>query len=363
MIVVMKLDATEEEIERVEKRLKELGYRAHLIRGVERIVIGAVGNKKREDVSTLALLPGVEKIVPVMAPYKLVSREVKMEKTLVDLGDGVVIGGAEIVVMAGPCAVEDEESLVEVARAVALAGAKILRGGAFKPRTSPYSFQGLEEEGLKLLAEAREKTGLKIVTEVTNPQDVELVASYADLLQVGARNMQNYPLLRELGRQKRPVLLKRGLSATVEEWLMAAEYILAEGNYNVILCERGIRTFESYTRNTLDISAVPLVKGLSHLPVIVDPSHSSGDRKLVPSLSKAAVAAGADGLLVEVHPRPEMALCDGPQSLTPPDFRSLMAELEVIACACGRSLKGPSFFPRGENCTQEPVGARGEVAR
>jgi len=341
MIVVMKLDATKEQIETVEKRLDDMGYSSHLIQGVERIVIGAVGDKKHEGASSLTLLPGVEKIVPVMAPFKLVSREVKPEKSRVDLGDGVIIGGEEIVTMAGPCAVEDEEGLFEVAEKIAAAGGKILRGGAFKPRTSPYSFQGLEEEGLKLLAEAREKTGLKIVTEVVNPQDVELLASYADLIQVGARNMQNFALLRDLGRQPCPILLKRGLSATIEEWLMAAEYIMAEGNYNVVLCERGIRTFESYTRNTLDISAVPLVNRLSHLPVVVDPSHSSGDRGLVPALSKAAIAAGTDGLLIEVHPKPEMAMCDGPQSLTPADFQQLMQELQVIAQACGRSVSAP----------------------
>lgn len=341
MIVVMKLEATPEQIAAVEERLEVMGYSSHLIQGVERIVIGAVGDKKHEGASSLSLLPGVEKLVPVMAPYKLVSREVKSEKSLVDLGCGVVFGGEEVVVMAGPCAVEDEAGLFEVAEKVAAAGGKVLRGGAFKPRTSPYSFQGLEEDGLKLLAEAREQTGLKIVTEVINPQDVELLSAYADLIQVGARNMQNFALLRELGRQPRPVLLKRGLSATIEEWLMAAEYILAEGNYNVILCERGIRTFESYTRNTLDISAVPLVNRLSHLPVVVDPSHSSGDRELVPALSKASVAAGADGLLIEVHPRPELAMCDGPQSLTPEDFARLMQQLHLLAGVCGRTVRAP----------------------
>ncbi len=338
MIIVMKLDVAEEDIKRVEEQLEELGYASHLIRGVDRIVIGAVGDKKREGASSLELLPGVEKVVPVMAPYKLVSREVKPENSLIDIGDGVVFGSQELVVMAGPCAVEDEERLFTVAEKVAAAGARLLRGGAFKPRTSPYSFQGLEEEGLKLLAQARQKTGLKIVTEVVNPQDVELVSSYADILQVGARNMQNYVLLRELGRQSRPVLLKRGLSATIEEWLMSAEYILSEGNYSVILCERGIRTFENYTRSTLDISAVPVVKGRSHLPIVVDPSHSSGDRKLVPALSRASIAAGADGLLIEVHPQPEKAMCDGPQSLTPHDFEILMGELRALAPLCGRRL-------------------------
>ncbi len=342
MIVVMKLEATRDQISTVEERLAAMGYSSHLIQGVERIVIGAVGDKKHEGMSSLTLLPGVEKLVPVMAPYKLVSREVKSEKSIIDLGCGVLIGGEEIVVMAGPCAVEDEAGLFEVAEKVSAAGGKVLRGGAFKPRTSPYAFQGLEEDGLKLLAEARERTGLKIVTEVINPQDVELLAGYADLIQVGARNMQNFALLRELGRQPRPVLLKRGLSATIEEWLMAAEYILSEGNYNVILCERGIRTFESYTRNTLDISAVPLVQRLSHLPVMVDPSHSSGDRELVPALSRASIAAGADSLLIEVHPRPETAMCDGPQSLAPVDFARLMQELQLIARACGRYVGVPA---------------------
>ncbi len=339
MVIVMKLDATEKDIAKVEEKLAEHGFRAHLIRGVERIVIGAVGEKKREVViDSLEMLPQVEKVVPIMSPYKLVSHTVKREKTLIDLGDGVVVGGKEIVVMAGPCAVENEENLCEVAEKVATAGAKVLRGGAFKPRTSPYSFQGLEEKGLEMMARARERTGLKIVTEIINAQDVPLVSAYADILQVGARNMQNFTLLKELGKQNRPVLLKRGLSATIEEWLMAAEYILSEGNYNVILCERGIRTFEQYTRNTLDVSAIPLVNIYSHLPVIADPSHSSGERRLVPALSRAAVAAGADGLLVEVHPYPEKALCDGPQSLTPQDFSLLMADLRKVALACGRTL-------------------------
>lgn len=340
MVIVMKLNATAEDIDRVEKKLNEHGYHGHLIRGVERIVIGAVGDQNRDRViASLEILPQVEKVVPIMSPYKLVSQEVKKEKTRIDLGDGVVIGGEEIVVMAGPCAVENEQRLCETAEKVAAAGAKMLRGGAFKPRTSPYSFQGLEKEGLELMAQARKRTGLKIVTEVVNPQDVSLVGEYADVLQVGARNMQNFSLLRELGKQRRPVLLKRGLSATIEEWLMAAEYIFSEGNYNVILCERGIRTFEQYTRNTLDISAIPLAGIYSHLPVIADPSHSSGEKRIVPALSRAALAAGADGLLVEVHPQPDQALCDGAQSLTPEEFSRLMSELESIAHACGRTMK------------------------
>ncbi|HHX77576.1 MAG TPA: 3-deoxy-7-phosphoheptulonate synthase, partial [Firmicutes bacterium] len=292
-----------------------------------------------EDPAWLNTLPGVLKVMPVLHPYKLVSREVKEEDTLVRIRN-VVIGGKEIVVMAGPCAVESEEQLLKTARAVKEKGAKILRGGAFKPRTSPYKFQGMAEEGLKLLREAAGETGLLIVTEVLTPSEVELVGRYSDILQIGARNMQNYPLLKEAGMSGKPVLLKRGMAASLEEWLMAAEYIMAEGNYDVILCERGIRTFETATRYTLDISAVPLVKRLSHLPVVVDPSHSAGDWRLVPSLSRAAVAAGADGLLIEVHPDPPRALCDGPQSLTPERFGSLMAELSPVAAAVGRALPG-----------------------
>lgn len=338
MIVVMEQHSGEEQIRAVEERLKELGYQSHLIRGVERIVIGAIGNKSPDSLAVLERMAGVEKLVPVMAPYKLVSREVKIEDTVVQIGD-IAVGGPRLTVMAGPCAVESAEQLLTAAEAVKKAGAVILRGGAYKPRTSPYSFQGLEEEGLKMLAEVRRLTGLKVVTEVMDPHDVSLVSSYADILQVGARNMQNFPLLREVGVSHHPVLLKRGLAATVEEWLMAAEYILAEGNYNVILCERGIRTYENYTRNTLDISAIPLVKRLSHLPVIADPSHSSGNWRLVAPLAKAAVAAGADGLIIEVHPNPQQALCDGPQSLTPEKFDCLMQELEPLAAAVGRYVR------------------------
>jgi len=339
VILVMNQEATEKEIEKVKKQITDMGYHSHIIKSAGKILIDATGGKNHEGSTNLLLLPGVEKVVPLKTPYKLVSREVKKEKSIVDLGNGITIGGEEVIVMAGPCAVENEEMLFNIAEKVAEAGAKILRGGAFKPRTSPYSFQGLEEEGLKLLAEARKRTGLKVVTEVITPQDVELVSFYADILQVGARNMHNYPLLRKLGKQKQPVLLKRGFSATIEEWLMSAEYILAGGNFNVILCERGIRTFEHYTRNTLDISAVPLVNSLSHLPVMVDPSHSSGDSKLVPALSRAAIASGADGLLIEVHPEPQKAYCDGDQSLTIKDFCLLMKSLQSIAAACGRTLQ------------------------
>ncbi len=350
MIVVMKLTATGSEIEKVEQRLQQMGFKSHLIQGVERIVIGAVGEKKVAFPTGLEMLPGVEKVVPVMAPYKLVSREAREENSLIPVGD-LLLGGKQLVVSAGPCAVESEDQLITIARQVQAAGAHILRGGAFKPRTSPYSFQGLEKEGLTMLARAREETGLKVVTEVLTPQDVELVAMYSDILQVGARNMQNFPLLKELGRVGKPVLLKRGLAATVEEWLMAAEYILAEGNYAVILCERGIRTFETATRSTLDISAIPLAKLWSHLPVIVDPCHSSGSWRLALPLSLAAVAAGADGLMIEVHHKPAEALCDGPQSLTPANFRQLMDSVARIAPAVGRYLAAPA----GEHQEQEAV--------
>lgn len=353
MIVVMKLSAEREQIERVEQRLAEMGYRTQLIQGVERIVIGAVGEKKITFPTGLEILPGVEKVVPVMSPYKLVSRESKAENTGVEVGP-VRVGGPGLVIMAGPCAVESESQLLTTARLVKEAGAQILRGGAFKPRTSPYSFQGLEEKGLKMLDRVRRETGLPVVTEVLTAHDVELVSAHCDLLQVGARNMQNFPLLRELGRAGRPVLLKRGMASTVEEWLMAAEYILAEGNYQVILCERGIRTFEDSTRSTLDISAIPQVKHLSHLPIIADPCHSGGHWRLTLPLSLAAVAAGADGLLVEVHHCPAEALCDGTQSLTPQNFVGLMAETARLATAVRRSLAAPLgglFF--GEACCSE----------
>jgi len=337
MIVVMRKGATEEEVQRVADRLREFGFAVHLSRGVERTVIGAIGDKKPERVQQIEAIEGVEKIVHILQPYKLAGREFHPEPSTVQVGS-VTVGGPGLTVIAGPCAVESEEQILTVAEQVKEAGAHMLRGGAFKPRTSPYSFQGLAEEGLKLLALARERTGLPIVTEVMNPQDVELVASYADVLQIGARNMQNFPLLREVGRTDKPVLLKRGLSATIEEWLMAAEYVISAGNPNVILCERGIRTFETATRNTLDLNAVPVVKHLSHLPIIVDPSHGTGKWQYVIPMARAAVAAGADGLIVEVHPRPEEAVSDGPQSLKPDTFRELMREVSAIAAALGRQL-------------------------
>ncbi|MGE5527614.1 MAG: 3-deoxy-7-phosphoheptulonate synthase [Patescibacteria group bacterium] len=338
MIIVMEAHATPEQVDRVQTRLREWGFDIHLSRGVEKTIIGAVGAKKDAPMTSyLEAMEGVERVVPILAPYKLAAREFRQEPSQVQVG-AVRIGGPRIVVIAGPCAVENGEQIVATARAVKAAGADLLRGGAYKPRTSPYAFQGLEKEGLVLLAQARAETGLPVVTEVVNPRDVELVAEYADMLQIGARNMQNFILLREVGRCKKPVLLKRGLAATTEEWLMAAEYILSEGNYDVVLCERGIRTYETSTRNTLDLSAVPSVKHLSHLPILADPSHGAGKRALVEPLSRAAVAVGADGLMVEVHPAPEKALSDGPQSLTFTEFAGLMAGLRPVAAAVGRAM-------------------------
>jgi len=338
MIVVMKQAACSKEIDAVEKRLVSMGFLPHRIQGTARVVIGAVGEQSVQFPTGLEVLDGVERVVPITAPYKLVSRQVKENDSVVKV-DEVVIGGEELIIMAGPCAVESEEQLLTIAKHVKKSGAKVLRGGAYKPRSSPYSFQGLQQEGLKMLRTARAETGLKIITEVLDTNDLELVAGYADIIQIGARNMQNYTLLREIGRSKKPVLLKRGLAATVEEWLMSAEYILSEGNFNLILCERGIRTFEKWTRNTLDISAIPQVKALSHLPIIADPSHSSGSWRLASPLSKAAIAAGADGLLIEVHHNPSEALCDGSQSLTPENFDLLIKDLLPVALAVGRLIQ------------------------
>ncbi|NLN42624.1 MAG: 3-deoxy-7-phosphoheptulonate synthase [Clostridiales bacterium] len=337
MIIVMKPGATQKQIEAVEKQLQELGFHTHPIYGEVKTVIGAIGDKRMVKANNIVHMDGVENIVPIMSPYKLVSRELINENTIIDI-DGVSIGGNELAVMAGPCAVESEKQLMEVAIKVKEAGAKILRGGAYKPRTSPYSFQGLEEEGLKLLANVGKETGLKIVTEVVDTRDVELVSQYADILQIGARSMQNFRLLSECGKASKPVLLKRGLSATIEEWLMAAEYILSAGNPNVILCERGIRTFETATRNTLDINAIPVVKELSHLPIIVDPSHATGNWRWVEAVAKASIAAGADGLMIEVHPDPSSASSDGPQSLKPEKFSDLMMGLKPIAQAVNRVI-------------------------
>jgi len=342
MIVVMRHDATEEEIQRVIAFIEsKRDLRAHVSRGVERTVIGVIGHVYPELQGELETLPGVEEVLRVTKPYKLASREFHPDDTLVRVGD-VVIGGDEVVVMAGPCSVESEEQLLETARVVKGAGARVLRGGAFKPRTSPYSFQGLGVQGLRLLAKAREETGLPVITEVMTAEDVDLVATYADILQIGARNVQNFKLLHAVGKVNKPVLLKRGFATTYEEWLLAAEYILAGGNKQVILCERGIRTFETYTRNTLDLAAVPVIKRLSHLPIIVDPSHGTGKWHLVTPMALAAVAAGSHGLLVEVHPNPEQALSDGPQSLTPDNFRQLMDGVRRIAQAIGKKVAPPT---------------------
>jgi 3-deoxy-7-phosphoheptulonate synthase len=340
VIVVLSRDATPEQIAHVEERLTQLGYSIHPIYGVEKTVIGAVGapdTDKEEDAESLRSLAFVEDVMLIVRPYKFVAREARAGHSRVDV-DGVVVGGDRITVMAGPCTVETSEQLLATARAVKAAGATVLRGGAFKPSTSPYSFQGLGEAGLKLLAEAKAETGLKIVTEVMDPRNVEMVCRYADLLQIGARNMQNYDLLKEVGMGKTPVLLKRGMSARLDEWLHAAEYIVVKGNPNVILCERGIRTFETYTRNTLDLSAVPAVKALSHLPIIVDPSHGTGRWNLIAPMCKAAVACGADGLLIEVHPEPDRAVKDGAQSLKFSKFEQLMRELRPVAEAVGRTV-------------------------
>lgn len=337
MIIVLKPQATEAEIAQVIKRIEGFGLAVHLSKGTERILIGAIGDERLLQEGPLEAFPCVEKVLPVLKPYKLASREFKPEGSVVNV-DGLLVGGQQVVVMAGPCAVEGREGLFETARCVKAAGGHILRGGAYKPRTSPYAFQGLGEEGLKLLAEAKQETGLRIVTELMDPREAEGVYEHADLIQIGARNMQNFRLLKEVGCRRKPVLLKRGMSSTVKELLLAAEYIMSEGNYEVILCERGIRTFEDATRNTLDLSAVPLIKGLSHLPVIVDPSHGTGKRDLVPAMALAAVAAGADGIMVEVHPRPEEALSDGPQALLPVMFTKLMRDLAKVAQAVGRTL-------------------------
>ncbi len=337
MIIVLKPDATEEQVDHIIKKIKGLGLQAHVSRGTERTVIGAIGDEAVLRSVPLEAIPGVEKVLPILKPYKLASKEFRKEKTVIRVGREQ-IGGARIAVIAGPCAVENRTLLVEIAKEVKNAGANFIRGGAFKPRTSPYAFQGLEEEGLKYLADARERTGLAIVTEVMDPRDIEMIVKYADVLQIGARNMQNFRLLKEVGLCNKPVLLKRGISATIKEWLMSAEYIMSGGNHAVILCERGIRTYETATRNTLDLSAVPVLKQMTHLPVIVDPSHAVGKWDLVAPMAKAAVAAGADGLIIEVHSNPEEALCDGEQSLKPKIFRQLMDELRPIAKAVGREI-------------------------
>jgi 3-deoxy-7-phosphoheptulonate synthase len=337
MIVVMKQGATRAQVVNVTARIEQVGCQAHISDGKERTIIGIIGNGRPIEREQLERMEGVERTVPVLRSFKLASRDFHPHDTVVPI-NGVSVGDKKLVVMAGPCAVEGRDELLEAAKAVQSGGAHMLRGGAFKPRTSPYSFQGLGEEGLRYLAAAREETGLPIVTEVMAPEQVPLVTTYADVLQIGARNMQNYALLHAVGEAQRPVLLKRGMMSTIEELLMSAEYILSHGNNRVILCERGIRTFEPYTRNTLDINAVPMLKQLSHLPVVVDPSHGTGKWELVAPVAKAAVAAGADGLLIEVHPHPSRALSDGAQSLKPGAFARLMVELGAVAQAVGREL-------------------------
>ncbi|MBI3092584.1 MAG: 3-deoxy-7-phosphoheptulonate synthase [Candidatus Tectomicrobia bacterium] len=338
MIIVMSPRATAAQLQHVIERIEALGYHAHVIHGSERNVVGAVGDERGKfQLQSLESLPGVDSVVPILKPYKLASKEVKAEKSIITVGH-VKIGGPRLVVMAGPCSVESREQVMETAEVVKRAGAQILRGGAYKPRTSPYSFQGMEEEGLKLLAEAREATGLPIITEVMNPREIEIIERYTDIIQIGARNVQNFSLLKEVGQCRKPIFLKRGMSTTISEFLLSAEYILSQGNRDVILCERGIRTFETATRNTLDLSAIPVLQGETHLPVVVDPSHATGHWRLVPPMAKAAVAAGADGLMIEVHPHPEEALSDGPQALKPERFIHLMEELRRFAEVAGRTL-------------------------
>jgi 3-deoxy-7-phosphoheptulonate synthase len=338
MVIVLKPGSTEREIEDVSRRIEGMGYRANVSRGEARTIIGAIGDDRgKERLQSLESLECVEAVIRILQPFKLASREVHPDGTLVQV-NGVVIGGQKLVVMAGPCSVESRDQLLAVARETKAAGATILRGGAFKPRTSPYAFQGLEEEGLRLLAEARKVTGLSVVTEVMEPDKVEVVAEYADILQIGARNMQNFSLLKRVAECGKPVLLKRGMATSIQEWLLSAEYILSGGNPHVILCERGIRTFETATRFTLDLNAVPVIKKLSHLPVVVDPSHGTGHWEYVGAMARAGLAAGADGLIIEVHNKPEEALSDGPQSLKPERFARLMEELRRLAPALGREL-------------------------
>ena len=339
MLIVMQQKVTEADIERVVRIIEEMGYQARQIPGEQRVAIGVVGNDRQIDSSRIEGLPGVQQVIHVSAPYKLVSREWKSEDTVIALPNGTVIGGNAIAIMAGPCAVESEEQIMQAAEQVAAAGGTILRGGAFKPRTSPYSFQGMAEEGLKLLAQARERFNLAIVTEAIDQASADQVAAYADIIQIGARNMQNYALLRYVGQLKKPVLLKRGISATIKELLLAAEYLLSAGNEQVILCERGIRSFDDATRNVMDIAAIPIVKNLSHLPIIADPSHGTGLRHKVTAMARAAIAAGADGVIIEMHPSPEHAFSDGTQSLYPDQLVSLVREVERIAAAVDRTMQ------------------------
>jgi len=337
MIIILKNGSKEKIIENVIEKIKEIGFTPHVIQGVSRTVIGCVGDKDKERLKSLISMPGVESIIPVMEPYKLASRSVKKEDSIIDV-NGIKIGGDNFVIMAGPCAVETLDQTLACAKSVKKEGGQFLRGGAYKPRTSPYSFQGLEEEGLKILQEARNQTNLNIVTELVSAHTTHTVAAYSDIVQIGARNMQNFALLLEVGKIEKPVLLKRGMSATLDDLLMSAEYILSEGNYNVILCERGIRTFEKAYRNTLDLNAVPALKAITHLPIIVDPSHGTGRKDLVLAMSKAAIAAGADGLMIEIHPTPETAYSDGPQSLNFKEFANLMTEIKPFVEAAGKKI-------------------------
>ncbi len=344
MLIVMRHGATDEEVRRVVAVIEEMGYKARPMPGAQRTAVGLVGNDGRVDASRLEGLPGVQDVIHVSKPYKQVSREWKAENTVVRLAGGVQVGGTEVVAIAGPCSVESERQIIEAARLVKEAGAVILRGGAWKPRTSPYSFQGLGRPGLRLLAKARDETGVLVCTEAMDPEGVGYVAEMADIIQIGARNMQNFSLLKAAGRAKKPVLLKRGMSATIEELLLSAEYLLAEGNHDVILCERGIRGFDTATRNVFDLTAIPVVHKLSHLPIIADPSHGTGLRDKVIPMARAAVAAGADGIMIEVHPNPEQALSDGAQTLFPEQFAQLMREVRVIADVIGRRVAEPALI-------------------
>ena len=338
MIIVFKPEASEQDIEHVVDRLRSLGLKSQVSKGEERVVVGVIGDDRVLQGQPLSVFPGVESVTPILAPWKIVSREFQKQNSEIDVGGDVQVGGNRVVVMAGPCAVEKLEITVGIAKSVAQAGARILRGGAYKPRTSPYSFQGLGQEGLEFLAAARKETGLPVVSEILDARDLGYFLEHADVIQIGARNMQNFELLKEVGAYDKPVLLKRGLSSTIKEFLLSAEYIMSRGNRNVMLCERGIRTFESQYRNTLDLTAIPALKELTHLPVIVDPSHATGKWNLVAPMAKAAVAAGADGLLIEVHSNPECALCDGEESLKPSRFHDLMRDLQKVARAVGRDI-------------------------
>ncbi|CAN5169907.1 3-deoxy-7-phosphoheptulonate synthase [soil metagenome] len=342
MIIVVRPDSSQQQLDHILERIKELGYRAHLSQGEKRTIIGVIGDENKLQAEPLAAIPGVEQVLPILKPFKLASREFASQDSIIEIKssgrDPVKVGRGNLLMIAGPCAIEGAAILDEIAGLVKKAGANVLRGGAFKPRTSPYSFQGMGEEGLKILRDAGQKHGLPVVTEVMDPRQISLVERYADMMQIGARNMQNFDLLKEVGQTRKPVLLKRGMSATVKDMLMSAEYILSEGNKDVVLCERGVRSFEDSTRNMLDMSAVPNVKGQSHLPIIVDPSHATGRPDLIPSMARAAVAAGADGVHIEVHSCPEKALSDGPQALLPPQYESLMQDLKRLADALGRTI-------------------------